>query len=115
MSIPQDHVRYIIFYEWRRGTGAMAAVRNINSVYEKDTTPTATVHRWFARFKKGDTDFINKPRSERPLVVDDSVILDTVKKDLEVNTLGLATRLGCVQPTTVGCLHVLGYRKLLTR
>ena len=108
MSIPRDHVRYIIFYEWRRGTGATATVRNINSVWGEDTTSIATVHRWFARFKEGDTDFEDKPRSGRPLAVDDSVILDTVKEDPEVNTRSLATRLGCAQSTVVGRLQALG-------
>ena len=80
MSIPRDHVRYIIFYEWRRGTGATVTVRNINSVWEEDTTSTAEIRLRFACFEEGDTEFGDKPWSGRPLAVDDSVILDTIKR-----------------------------------
>ena len=111
MSVPREHVRYIIFYEWRRGTEATAAVRNTNSVWREGHH----FHRYgpspFARFKDGDTDFEDKPYSGRSLAVNDSVILDTVREDQEVNTRGLATRLGCAQSTILGRLQASGYEK----
>ncbi|EYC32013.1 hypothetical protein Y032_0003g1353 [Ancylostoma ceylanicum] len=94
MSIPQEHLRAIIFYEWRRGTEATETVRNINSALGEDTTSISTVERCFVRFREGDTDFKDKPRMGRPHTVEDledSSILDVVKGDLEVSTCNLAT------------------------
>ena len=115
MSIPQVHIRAIIFYEWRRGTGATETVRNINNALGEDTTSISTVKRCFARFEGGDTDFEEKPRSGRPLKVEDSLILGAVKEDPEVSTRSLATRLRCSHQTVLSRLQVLGYRKVLTR
>ncbi|EYB94856.1 hypothetical protein Y032_0166g55 [Ancylostoma ceylanicum] len=66
MSIPQEHLRTIIFNEWRRGTEAKETVRNINSALGEDTTSISTVKRCFARFREGYTDFKDKLRSGSP-------------------------------------------------
>lgn len=115
MSISQEHLRAIVFYEWCRGTGATTTVRNINAALGENTTAIRTVHRWFARFAEGDTIFEDKPRSGRPHAVEDSVVLAAVREDPEANTRSLATRLGCTQSTVVSRLQALGYRKVLTR
>ncbi|XGW07206.1 hypothetical protein V3C99_017041 [Haemonchus contortus] len=64
MSSPREHVRYITLYE-RHGTGVAATVRNINGVLGEDTNSIATVHRWFALYKEGDTSFKDEPRPGR--------------------------------------------------
>ncbi|KHJ99992.1 hypothetical protein OESDEN_00055 [Oesophagostomum dentatum] len=56
MSIPQDHLRPIVFYEWGRGTKAMST----------------TVKWWTACFKGGNTDFESKSLSGRPHTGEDS-------------------------------------------
>ncbi|VDO58313.1 unnamed protein product [Haemonchus placei] len=80
---------------------------------EGDTTTITVVHCWFARFKKGGSE--GKPRSERSLAVGVSIVLDEIKKDLEINTRSLATRLACAQSTVAGHLQTLGYGKVLAR
>ncbi|EYC11314.1 hypothetical protein Y032_0051g2136 [Ancylostoma ceylanicum] len=80
-SIPQEHLRVIILYEWRRGTGATETVRNINGALGEESTSISTVKRCFARFKEADMDFKNKPQSGRHHMVEDSSILDAVKVD----------------------------------
>ncbi|EYC01128.1 hypothetical protein Y032_0110g180 [Ancylostoma ceylanicum] len=115
MSIPQEHLRVIIFHERRRGTGATETVRNINSALGEDTTLTSTVKRCFAHFKEGDTDFKDKPRSGRPYTVEDSSTLDAVKGDLEVSTRSLAMRLRCTHSTGLSRFQALGYIEVLTR
>ena len=95
MSISQEQDRVIIFYGWRRSTGATAAVRNISSALGKDVTTIITIHRWFTSFAKGDTVFEDKPRSGRPHAVEDSAAFDVVKEDPEATTRSLVRRLGC--------------------
>lgn len=63
----QDHLRAIIFGEWRRGSGATAAVRNMaDSSLGEDATAINSINRWFAWFAKRATDFNDKPRLGRP-------------------------------------------------
>ncbi|VDP33999.1 unnamed protein product [Heligmosomoides polygyrus] len=52
----QFHKSTIIFYEWRRGTGATVTVRSISSALGATTT-IDTDKRGFARFGGRDTDF----------------------------------------------------------
>lgn len=115
MSVSQEQIRVIAFYEWRRGTGATATARNINAALGENTTSTRTVQRWFVRFAEGETIFETKPRSGRPHVVEDSVVLAAVKEDPEASTHSLARRLGCTHSTVRTRLQALGYRKVLTR
>lgn len=104
-----------IFYEWSRGTGAMSAVRNVNSALGEDTTTVEAVNRWFTRFTKEDTDFEDKHRSERLQAMEDAAVLDTVKEDPKANTRRIAKGLECTQSRAVIRLPTLGYRKVLTQ
>uniref|UniRef100_A0A7I4XSQ4 HTH_48 domain-containing protein n=1 Tax=Haemonchus contortus TaxID=6289 RepID=A0A7I4XSQ4_HAECO len=89
-------------------SGAAALVHKIGSAFGKDSTPIATIHCWCARFEGGDKCFEDMPRLERPLAVDDSDILDTVKEDPELNTHSLATRHVCAQSAVVSRLPHMG-------
>ncbi|KAK6745554.1 hypothetical protein RB195_011962 [Necator americanus] len=66
MSVTQEQLRAIIFYEWLGGIGATATTLKINSRSDKGTATIRTIKRWFARFASGNTDFEDKPRSEPP-------------------------------------------------
>ncbi|VDO35042.1 unnamed protein product [Haemonchus placei] len=93
MPFSQDYSQAIIFFESLCGPGATTTVHNINSAMREGTTSTATVHRWFARFKEGDTGFEDKarpgpppPPPPPPAAGGGSLILDTVEEDPEVET-----------------------------
>lgn len=64
MLISQEHLWALTSYEWRRGTGPTAAVRNIRSA--GDTITVSTVNSWSARLAKEDTVFKDKPRAGAP-------------------------------------------------
>ncbi|KAK6767109.1 hypothetical protein RB195_026492 [Necator americanus] len=115
MSITQEQLRAIIFYEWRGGIGATEAARDINSRLNDGTAAIRTVQRWFARIVNGGTDFKDNSRSGRTYTVEDSVILDAVENYWEINSRSLATRFGCSCSTVVCRLQAFGYRKVLAR
>ncbi|VDO22476.1 unnamed protein product [Haemonchus placei] len=109
MSVSQGHLRATILYEWRCGTGATATFHNINSALGENTTSIAIIRRWFIRFKEGDTGFEDKPRSERPLAIDDSVILDTVTMIRKFTPAALRRDMGVPKSIVVGRRQALGY------
>lgn len=78
----QDHLRVFVFYEWRRGTGAAANVRNINCALEEVTLLSSKDH-FVQRRKLG---LRRQTSVGTPYTVDDSAILAEVKLDPEVST-----------------------------
>lgn len=46
-------------YEYRRGSNAAQAARNINDVYGANTTNQRTACYWIARFRSGNIDMKN--------------------------------------------------------
>ncbi|KAK6736963.1 hypothetical protein RB195_019574 [Necator americanus] len=95
MSITQEQLRAIIFYEWHGGIGATAAAHNINIKLHEGATTIRTVK---------DSDFEDKPRSSGGGVFDSdkSSLSKTppfstyaVEEDPKINFRSFATRLGC--------------------
>lgn len=85
--------------------------------WEETPLPSALVPRRFHRFKGCDTDLKDRLRSEctTQWKTLQSAVLDPIIDDTEASTPCLATRLGCTQPTAVGRLYSLSYRKVQTR
>ncbi len=51
---------------------------------------TCTCHRWFARFRDGDRDLVDKPRSGRP----ESLNRDDLKEAVDANPFLTTRELG---------------------
>ena len=69
MEIPDGHFRNILLYYFRKGKNAVQARKKLNYVYgEKSLTEC---QNWFARFRSGDFDLKDAPRSGCPTEVDD--------------------------------------------
>jgi hypothetical protein len=60
-----QHFRHLLVYEFSRGSNAAEAARNICAVYGEDFIAERTAQKWFARFKQGDFDMSDTPRSGR--------------------------------------------------
>lgn len=82
MSTPQDHLRAITFYEYRRGTGATATIRNINDTLGLDSTSISMA----GSLTSGEETRTSKTSLVRDVhTVDESAILGAVKQNLDVN------------------------------
>ena len=73
-------IRVIMEYEYRRGSTAAQAARNIN-VYGANTTNQRTTCYWFARFRSGNFDLKNEPRGRPKTLVDNDELKAIVEAD----------------------------------
>jgi hypothetical protein len=60
------HFRHLL-YQFNRGSKVEEATRNICAVYE-DSIAERTAQKWFVRFKQGNFQMSDTPRSGRNLV-----------------------------------------------
>jgi len=68
------HFQHVMLYEFRKGITVGNATKNIQEVYLNHAPALRTVKKWFAKFRCGNFDLKDEPRSERPSNIDDDVL-----------------------------------------
>lgn len=89
MSVSQGHLQTIIFYEWRRHTGATAAITSSTTLWGEDTATISTVNAGSLGSKKET--WTSKTNLGRDDAVEDFAVLGGVKEGPEATRI-LATR-----------------------
>lgn len=108
-----EKFRYILQYYFDKGKNASQACEKICAVYGEGTLSKATAKRWFAKFRSGDLDIKDEPRSGRPVVKNVDEIFKKIEKDRYISTRDIAEELGISQATVSNHLHKAGYTKKL--
>ena len=72
-----------------------------------------TVRNWFERFRSGNFDVKDAPRSGRPVTEKVDEILQMVELDRHASTVDIAEALGIAQKTVWNHLKNAGYTKTL--
>ncbi|UYV71056.1 hypothetical protein LAZ67_8001560, partial [Cordylochernes scorpioides] len=75
------HFRHLLFFLFHRGQKAAEAARDISNVYGKGVIGERAAQKWFAKFKNGDRDLENTPRSGRPSEFDEEHLKALMKED----------------------------------
>ena len=97
-NLQTNHIRHIIFHEWKRGTTAAQTARNINAFYGEGSTSEITCRRWFNRFKDGDFSLEDQPRAGRPAELENQRLIELLQEDNRQTTRELAEQLGVIAP-----------------
>ena len=74
MEIPDSHFLHILLYYFRKGKGAVHTRKKLYDVYSEKSLTERQCQNWFARYRSGDFDLKDAPRSGRPTEVDDEKI-----------------------------------------
>ena len=77
----KSHFRHLLLFAFNRGQKASEVTKDICAVYEEDAIAERTVRDWFARFKRGNFDLNDAPRSVRPIKMDQDQLRDLLKED----------------------------------
>uniref|UniRef100_A0A1I7UV72 HTH_48 domain-containing protein n=1 Tax=Caenorhabditis tropicalis TaxID=1561998 RepID=A0A1I7UV72_9PELO len=109
VQLAREQVRLLLFYEHLSGSNTRQAADRINLLIGPGTVNQATAARWFQKFKRGEVEFKDSPRSGRPKVVVEDELLALVKEDPRQSSRCLASRLGGSQRTINRRLHDLGF------
>lgn len=78
------HFCNVMLYEFRKGISVGTATKNIQDVYLDRAPALRTVKKWFGRFRNGDFNLDDQPRSERPSKIDNDIVYALVKNNSRI-------------------------------
>ena len=81
MNPSRREIRVLLLHEFRLGHNATEAANNICSTMGEDVLSTRTAQHWFNRFKNGNLELDDLPRSGRPLEVDVDLLKQLIEQD----------------------------------
>ena len=106
--MPKTDIRALIFHEFSLGRKPMQALQNIIQSKGPGVVSHRTVERWYAKFRTGQENIEDQPRSGRPPTIDEDAILEAIEADPTLSTRMLAEDFNCSQRQIVNILHKLG-------
>ena len=112
MDIPggkKTHFRHLLYFAFRRGQKASEAAREICAVYGEDAIAERTARDWFAKFKNGNFDLEDTPRTGRPTEFDEDHLKTLVKEDGRQTCRELAEKMNSSAMTISRHLESLGF------
>ena len=115
MSEEKFVIRGLLRHYWKKGFSAKASAEEICAVEGESVVHRNTAAFWFRRFNSGNTSLEDEPRSGRPSVVDDPVLLESVGRNPHVTTRGLAEEMGVSNATISRHLEKLGVQNVRSR
>lgn len=101
--------RYILLFYFRKGKNATQACEKLRKVYGNDALTERQCQRWFAKFRSGDFDVNDAPRSGRPMKADDDKIKALIESNPRYTTQEIAETLNIGQSTVHDHLKKLGF------
>ena len=81
MEIHSARIRHCLLYEFQQYKNASEAQRTICATYGDSDIDESTFCRWFRKFKNGDFDLSDKPRSERPPTISNTELQELLDED----------------------------------
>jgi histone-lysine N-methyltransferase SETMAR len=97
MALSKEILRNLLLYEFELGRDATTAAGNINRAKGRRVVPERTARWWFAKFRDGDTNVNDQPRSGRPREIDREAVIEAIDLDPTLTTEDLADEFECTQ------------------
>ena len=113
MSEISEEIRYVMLFYYKKGKNAAQTSRKICEVYGADAVSERRTQKWFVRFRSGNFDVKDRPRSGRPVTEKVDEILQLVKQDRHVSYQEIANALRINHMTVWNHLKKAGYAKKL--
>ncbi|CAK9826702.1 Histone-lysine N-methyltransferase SETMAR [Anthophora retusa] len=97
-----------MLYEFKKGSTTADTVKNICEVYGEHALNLRKCQRWFSKFRKGDFDLSDEPRSGRPTAFNPEALKALIELEPQLTTDEIAERLGSSSSTVHRHLIQLG-------
>ena len=111
MSAISEEIRHVILFQYRKGYNASQTGREISAVYGEDAVTDRTVRNWFKRFRGGNLDVEDFPRSGQPLTKKADEILQPIVVVSHTICQDIADALGINHQTVWNHLKKAGHTK----
>ncbi|CAD7005265.1 unnamed protein product [Ceratitis capitata] len=99
MDNKEDHMRHMMLYEFRKGKTVGAATKDIREVYLDRASALRSIKKCFAKFRSGDFNLEDQPRSGWPSELDDDVLRTLVANNPRNSTEEVASELNVNKST----------------
>ncbi|GFV95456.1 histone-lysine N-methyltransferase SETMAR [Trichonephila clavipes] len=109
MESDKQHFRHILLFYYRKGKNAVQARKKLTDVYGEGVLTVRQCQNWFAKFRSGNFDVEDAPRSGRPVEADKDAIkalVDANRRIITTSEIGL--RLNLSNSTVYDHLKGLG-------
>lgn len=108
MEISNREIHILLLHEYRSGSNATQAANKICHSMGEDVISVRTAQTWFNKFKKGDLNLDDLPRSGRPVEIDLKFLKELIEQDPRITTRELGELLDCSHMTIARHLADLG-------
>jgi transposase len=95
MNLSRREIRVLLLHEFRLGHKATEAANNICSTMGEDVLSIRTAQHWFNRFKNGNFELDDLPRSGRPLDLDVDLLTQLIEENPRLTLRCLAEQHRC--------------------
>ena len=103
------YFRHLLFFAFHRGQKAAEAVHDICNMYGEGVIGEHTAQKQFAKFKNGDFDLDDMPRSRQPAEFDEEHFKVLLKEDGRQTSRELAKKMNCDHKTILNHLYSMGF------
>jgi histone-lysine N-methyltransferase SETMAR len=104
-----ENQRYYVFVSWKNGRDANKIYEELSNAEGERALSIVTIRRWIAKFKDGETNFEDKPRSGRPreAVTSENIakVKEFVTNDSHITTRRLEDVTGVSHERIIHILH----------
>lgn len=113
MEVNKEKIRYILQFFFDQRESAAQACEKICAVYGPDALSKTGAKQWFARFRSGNFDVKDAPRSGRPVIEKVEEMLEIVEQNRHVSTVEIAKSLNINRQTVANHLKKAEFKKKL--
>lgn len=108
MATISTHIRHVMLFLFDQKKTAVDARKMILQVYPKEAPSERQCQQWFQRFREGNRDLEDKPRSGQPKKFEDEALTALLEENPEQTQMELAEQLGVGRRTVGDRLRKLG-------
>lgn len=109
MEINNVHYRHILLYYFKKGKRAADAHKKICRVYGDDALTERVCQKWYAKFRSGNFDVNDAPRSGRPTEITSSDVKAIIEVNPSTTVREIATTLNISHTSVENHLRQLEY------
>ena len=108
MNNQKMHFRHVMLWEFKQGSSSRVTAQKLCSVCGEGVITDRAVRNWFIKFRSGDTNLKDEPRTGRPSFVDDDILKAILEENPRQTTRDLAEKLNTSQSTICRHLEKMG-------